>query len=234
MILELKYKTVIPDQDMQAWCFILVLLINISENTAAVNTRYILYDVNPGEGFNLRRDVYMRMAVFVRKLNLDDPDTGWVLVLPPWGHLYHWQSRDLGRQIQIPWSQFFDVKSLNKYVPVIEFEEWIERAKGEVDSVYYLQGYKEGWGERFEEKYDIRDCLEPVRYKRRRDGRYSGQFFYYDEVSADQVQCLSVQGHTSVLSSFIRGQTGVSIMLDRAENLLHDFFGDADYWAARR
>jgi hypothetical protein len=31
--------------------------------------RYILYDVNPGEGFNLRRDVYMRMAVFVKKLN---------------------------------------------------------------------------------------------------------------------------------------------------------------------
>ena len=29
-------------------------------------TKYILYDVNPGEGFNLRRDVYMRMAVFVR------------------------------------------------------------------------------------------------------------------------------------------------------------------------
>jgi len=27
-----------------------------------------LYDVNPPEGFNLRRDVYMRMAVFVRKM----------------------------------------------------------------------------------------------------------------------------------------------------------------------
>ena len=31
--------------------------------------RYILYDVNPGEGFNLRRDVFMRMAVLVKKLN---------------------------------------------------------------------------------------------------------------------------------------------------------------------
>jgi len=27
-----------------------------------------LYDINPPEGFNLRRDVYMRMAVFVRKM----------------------------------------------------------------------------------------------------------------------------------------------------------------------
>ena len=28
-----------------------------------------MYDVNPGEGFNLRRDVFMRMAVLVKKLN---------------------------------------------------------------------------------------------------------------------------------------------------------------------
>ena len=63
-------------------------------------TRYILYDVNPGEGFNLRRDVYMRMAVFVKKLNKSFPNSYWVLVLPPWGHLYHWQSRQLGHQVK--------------------------------------------------------------------------------------------------------------------------------------
>ena len=63
-------------------------------------TRYILYDVNPGEGFNLRRDVYMRMAVFVKKLNKMFPNSYWVLVLPPWGHLYHWQSRQLGHQVK--------------------------------------------------------------------------------------------------------------------------------------
>ncbi len=31
--------------------------------------RYIFYDVNPGEGFNLRRDVFMRVAVMVKRLN---------------------------------------------------------------------------------------------------------------------------------------------------------------------
>ena len=31
--------------------------------------RYIFYDVNPGEGFNLRRDVFMRIAVMVKQLN---------------------------------------------------------------------------------------------------------------------------------------------------------------------
>ena len=76
-----------------------------SDSLSAVNgnlkqTRYILYDVNPGEGFNLRRDVYMRMAVFVKKLNKAFPNSYWVLVLPPWGHLYHWQSRQLGHQVR--------------------------------------------------------------------------------------------------------------------------------------
>ena len=30
--------------------------------------RYLFYEVNPGEGFNLRRDVYMRIAVLVKNL----------------------------------------------------------------------------------------------------------------------------------------------------------------------
>ena len=38
----------------------------LASNSDKRPTKYILYDINPGEGFNLRRDVYMRMAVFVR------------------------------------------------------------------------------------------------------------------------------------------------------------------------
>ena len=85
--------------------------------------RYLLYDVNPGEGFNLRRDVYMRIAVLVRSLNEDGP---WTLVLPPWSRLYHWRSRDVGPQERIPWSLFFDLESLREFVPVIEFQEFLE------------------------------------------------------------------------------------------------------------
>lgn len=222
-------------------CFILTLtLVSITcEDDASDNsdnTRYILYDVNPGEGFNLRRDVYMRMAVFVRKLNLDDPESRWVLVLPPWGHLYHWQSRELGRQTKIPWAHFFDVRSLNHYVPVMEFEEWRQRTGGVMDSVYYLQGYREGWQDgKFEEKYDIRDCLEEPRYRLDSDKKmFSGHFFFYPDIFAKKFECLSVQGMTRVLSKFVKVLPDRSVMLDRAENLLHDFFGDADYWAARR
>ena len=221
-------------------CFILSLYVlgnfvsGASDNNNPA-TRYILYDVNPGEGFNLRRDVYMRMAVFVRNLNIGDTDRSWVLVLPPWDHLYHWQSRELGPQRQIPWSQFFDVASLNHFVPVMEFENWLLVTDGTVDSVYYLQSYKEGWTNgKFEEKYDIRECLDPARYKLISDNHYEGNFFFYRNVSAKKFDCLSVQGRASVIKDFVKSLDENSIMLDRAENLLHDYFGNSEYWAARR
>ena len=43
-----------------------ILRVGGEDNSDDRPARYVLYDVNPGEGFNLRRDVYMRMAVFVR------------------------------------------------------------------------------------------------------------------------------------------------------------------------
>lgn len=86
------------------------------------HTRYLLYDVNPPEGFNLRRDVYIRMASLVKTLRKDGDD--WVLVLPPWGRLYHWQSPNI-HQIRIPWGEFFSLTSLQANVPVIEYEEFI-------------------------------------------------------------------------------------------------------------
>lgn len=81
-----------------------------------------MYDVNPPEGFNLRRDVYIRMASLVKTLRKDGDD--WVLVLPPWGRLYHWQSPNI-YQIRIPWGEFFSLTSLQANVPVIEYEEFI-------------------------------------------------------------------------------------------------------------
>lgn len=41
--------------------------------------RYLLYDINPGEGFNLRRDVYMRIASLVKNLRKHGD---WTLVGP--------------------------------------------------------------------------------------------------------------------------------------------------------
>lgn len=108
-----------------------------------------------------------------------------------------------------------------------------------VDNVLYLQNYKEGWkAGNFEEKYDYRDCIDPPQYHRDGEsGDYSGWFWDHPHFRAREFKCLSVQGSTYVVRDLVLDllkSPGSSIMLDRAEQLLHDRFGDADYWAARR
>jgi len=98
------------------------LCIDAFSHVCSFHLRYLLYDVNPPEGFNLRRDVYIRMASLVKTLRKAGDD--WVLVLPPWGRLYHWQSPDI-HQIRILWGEFFSLNSLQANVPVIEYEEFI-------------------------------------------------------------------------------------------------------------
>ena len=105
-------------------------------------THYLLYSVNPGEGFNLRRDVYMRAATLVKSLNSQEASKGhgegegenWVLVLPPWPHLYHWKSRDI-QQGNTKWEKFFDLQSLGEYVPVMEFEDYVKQKGTKVEEV---------------------------------------------------------------------------------------------------
>ena len=41
----------------------------IIKTNQASQQKFILYDTNPGEGFNLRRDVYIRIANLVKGLN---------------------------------------------------------------------------------------------------------------------------------------------------------------------
>lgn len=69
------------------------------------NKIYILYDVNPVEGFNLRRDVYIRMAVFVHNLRKKSIFHNVKLVLPPFPRLYHWKSSYLDQNL-IFWNHF--------------------------------------------------------------------------------------------------------------------------------
>lgn len=86
--------------------------------------RYMFYDVNPPEGFNLRRDVYMRFAIFARKLSKSsDPKLhNFQLVLPPWSNLHHWKHTE--EPEHLPWSLFFDLGSLQKFSPVIEMHQF--------------------------------------------------------------------------------------------------------------
>ncbi|XP_044940263.1 GDP-fucose protein O-fucosyltransferase 2 isoform X1 [Mustela nigripes] len=200
---------------------------------AASRRRYLLYDVNPPEGFNLRRDVYIRVASLLKTL-LETEE--WVLVLPPWGRLYHWQSPDI-HQVRIPWADFFDLPSLNRNVPVIEYEQFIAESGGPfIDQVYVLQSYAEGWKEgTWEEKVDERPCLDPLLYSPDKHEYYRGWFWGYEETRALNVSCLSVQGSASIMAPvLLRNTSARSVMLDRAENLLHDHYGGKEYWNTRR
>ncbi|KAB1252351.1 GDP-fucose protein O-fucosyltransferase 2, partial [Camelus dromedarius] len=67
--------------------------------------RYLLCDVNPPEGFSLRRGVCIHITFFLKTL-LKMVEL--VLVLPPWGRLYHWQSLDI-HQVRIPLYLLCDV-----------------------------------------------------------------------------------------------------------------------------
>jgi peptide-O-fucosyltransferase len=195
--------------------------------------RYILYDVNPPEGFNLRRDVYMRMAVFVRKMKkLGD----WHLVLPPWGQLYHWQSTDVGQQDMLPWSLFFDIPSLQRFAPVMEMHEFQKEFGSPVlDVVYVLQHYKDMWeSNQWVEKFEVQPCHEKHRYRLLKDGQYTGWFWGYANITAAEVHCLSFHGHASKLKGVLENLKARAVMFDHAEVALHDTFGDALYWKARR
>lgn len=77
----------------------------------------------------------MRAATLVRMLR----ETGdWVLVLPPWPRLYHWRSPS--EHSFIPWERFFDLESLNEYVPSIEFDDYLQQNGHVIDEVGHVIG----------------------------------------------------------------------------------------------
>lgn len=167
-----------------------------NNDTKSGSKRYLLYDVNPGEGFNLRRDVYMRVANMMKILR---EKQNWVLVVPPWRKLYHWRSPI--EQNALPWRTFFDLESLNRYVPVIEFEDYVkETGEPAIDEILYLQGYAEGWKDgNWEEKIDDRDCIDRPVYHRDENGLYRGYFWGMEDVFARKFKCVSAQGTSAIL-----------------------------------
>ena len=72
----------------------------------------------------------MRAATLVSELRKTED---WVLVLPPWPHLHHWKTNYL--QTNLMWEKFFDLPSLNEYIPVIEFEEYLKKEGRTIDEV---------------------------------------------------------------------------------------------------
>ena len=117
-----------------SWCLLIVTssaFMSLVMGREGPETHYLLYSVNPGEGFNLRRDVYMRAATLVKELRKKED---WVLVLPPWPYLPHWKTSYV-QENNLKWEKFFDLPSLNEYVPVIEFDDYLKKEGRSIDEV---------------------------------------------------------------------------------------------------
>ncbi|XP_076647609.1 O-fucosyltransferase 2 [Halictus rubicundus] len=205
------------------------------------NNRYILYDVNPPEGFNLRRDVYVRVAVFVKNLIKDEEKYIWKLVLPPWGNLYHWQSKNIGPQTQLPWSLFFDIPSFQKYIPVIEMHQFLQeypstKKHTQLDVVYILQNDEEMFKTgKFEDKNELVECTgASLQYNKPGSVRYGRYFWGYHNVTSETIKCIKFHGMMSGLKHNLQPSIYRSVMFDHMEIALHDSYGSQEYWRARR
>jgi hypothetical protein len=84
--------------------------------------RYLLFSVQRGEGFSLRRDAFVRMSTALRLSSLHEAARGrWTLVLPPLSSRMspHWHQglphAGLGFQERtIPWDSLWDMKYLSE------------------------------------------------------------------------------------------------------------------------
>jgi peptide-O-fucosyltransferase len=188
--------------------------------------KLIFYDVNPPEGFNLRRDVYMRFAIMMadaRKRGRED----WQLVLPPWHKLYHWRTTN-SKSLPQKWSEFFDLDSLKAFAPVVELQDVFSTAKSktlEIDTLYVLENFENPFENGvFEEKWQYsRDC------------EYEGNFWGYKNVTAKETVCVKFQGKISKLWELVyQHRSDRKVMFTRGEIPLHDNYGTKAYWQCRK
>lgn len=213
----------------------------------------LLYDVNPQEGFNLRRDVFMRLAVFVRHARRGGDAAGWAdiaLVLPPFRHLPHWAIADDdgsdGASYGTPhfWNEFFDLDSMRAYAPVLDAWQYYDEmgAKGtrtpppavhcvELGNYDFADGH---FSDRFElAPDDDRPRRLPLLFGERnytvaslRSARFQGSVNSLRPLLHQLWARLPAGTHP------VGGQ--FNVLVRNAEIVLHDRFGDAEYWRARR
>ncbi|XP_037935350.1 GDP-fucose protein O-fucosyltransferase 2 [Teleopsis dalmanni] len=208
------------------------------------NTIYILYDVNPPEGFNLRRDVYIRLAVFVQKLQKKKLFNNVRLVLPPWRRLFHWKSNHLS-QDNLLWKQFFNIESMRRYAPILDFDEFLheislfglpESPYVPVHKIFQLMHFEDMFEDgAFHDKYEFTEC---------RKEQYQRSYLLQQSILLDNdFLCLKFQGSSSMLERVLRqsmasndttnNEPKVYAFLN-AEIVLHDSWGDVEFWKARR
>ncbi|XP_013174364.1 PREDICTED: GDP-fucose protein O-fucosyltransferase 2 [Papilio xuthus] len=187
--------------------------------------KFLMYDVNPPEGFNLRRDVYMRFAIMLAETQKMGKKINWRLVLPPWHRLYHWKSGAQNKPL--PWNKFFDVNSLKTYVPVIELQEVVSNSITplKIDRLYVLQNYENAFEDGvFHDKWTITD-----------DCKYDGLFWGYNNITVKETVCVNFQGKISKLWELIAlHPKDKYVMFSHGEIPLHTSYGTKTYWDCRK
>lgn len=93
-----------------------------------------------------------------------------------------------------------------------------------IEETYVLQHFKDMFETgNFEERMAIEDCQDKIK-----------KSFFNNRLISSNVKCLSFHGHVSQLTEILEKSTSKTILFDHAEVPLHDIFGDALYWQARR
>ncbi|XP_063706965.1 GDP-fucose protein O-fucosyltransferase 2 [Culicoides brevitarsis] len=208
---------------------------------------YILYDINQVEGFNLRRDVYIRMATFVWSIRQKPKYKNVKLVLPPFLNMYHWHSQNIDQK-RVFWGEFFDLESLRKFIPVLDFPEFLaelddtlgDRNKTYIDEVFKLQSYDEMFEDGvFRDKFEKATCKND-------DERRRGTYFGYKNLTHRTFACINFQGGAKMLKKMLNkyktpnaGYNTMDnrpriVLVLRSETVLHDFWSTPVYWKARR
>lgn len=176
---------------------------------------FLLYDVNSVEGFNLRRDVFIRMAVFVKSLRRHKKYKHTFLVLPPFYQLYHWnlatanrhRTNDVHRDDILFWNHFFDLKSMKRYTGVIDLWEYFEimkdcfgtKSRLTLDYVFRLRHFESMFQSRkFEEKFEVQANCDRDSFRSR------GQFItLYTNFSIGHMHCVEFQGSAGLLHNLL-------------------------------
>lgn len=177
--------------------------------------KFLFYDVNALEGFNLRRDVYIRMAVFVQALRQTPGYENVLLVLPPFHQLYHWQlvqsTYDSGRDDLVFWADFFHLPSMRRYTEVIDLWQYFYLIRNcfghragtahRLDHVFKLKHFESMFSSgKFEERFEVLGhCNEA-------DKRSVRQQFIglYTNITIDKFHCIEFQGSAMLLADVLK------------------------------
>eukprot|EP00043_Microstomoeca_roanoka_P010977 m.103752 g.103752 ORF g.103752 m.103752 type:complete len:410 (-) comp15055_c2_seq1:1794-3023(-) len=199
-------------------------------------TRYLLYSVNAGEGFNLARDVYTRAVQLYQ--SLDHSAVKWILVLPPF-RSPHWPPQ----YPPLQWSQAFDLQQLEQAVhEVMTFDRYLEQVRPrspQIDHIYHLQLPTLPPDGIFKQTImEAETCnfgSYPGNEYHQNQGKWTGSFFGYGSaVSSRQLTCYEMLGPASLLANLVNSFQGQTLMLARLETAFTLSYQQKLYWDIRR